>query len=438
MSLRGILLLALFVPSLPVCFFRPFYGILLWTVLAFLNPQWYTWGAATDLPWAMVVAIPTLAGFLIFDRGWSRLRSREFVLICILWTWFTLTSLISANTPLFAHHAHDTWYRWQFVSKVLLMTVVMIALIQDFKRLRIFVLVIAGCFGLLVLKALPFMVATGGEFRLYGPPNSMIADNNDFGLALNMTLPFFFFLAKVESNRWAKRLFGFLFLITIPAIFFTYSRGAVVGLVVVSLLMLLQAKQRLALLPAIVFGLGIAFFFTPESWQTRMDPDRPGALDASAQSRLNAWRFCWNLASDSPIAGGGFETFTPALFDVYAPNVRDVHGPHSIYFGVLAEHGFVGLFLYLGLVASCFRAARRIVKQARIDGDYVAVHYANMFRFSLVGFLTSGAFLGRAYFDYFFTIVACIAALERIYLDRRQAESAPVPEEPAMIVEAAL
>jgi hypothetical protein len=37
-----------------------------------------------------------------------------------------------------------------------------------------------------------------------------------------------------------------------------------------------------------------------------------------------------------------------------------------------------------------------------------------MFRFSLIGFLTSGLFLGRAYFDYFFTIFACIVILSRV------------------------
>lgn len=167
-----------------------------------------------------------------------------------------------------------------------------------------------------------------------------------------------------------------------------------------------------------------------------MDPERPGAvLDGSAESRLNAWTYCWRLASDYPITGGGFETFTPELFDIYAPNVRDVHGPHSIYFGVLAEHGFVGLFLYLSLIASCFRTASRIVKQARRAGDQSIVYYANMFRFSLVGFLASGAFLGRAYFDYFFTIVACIAALERIYLRERGTETELMATQAALTVE---
>jgi O-antigen ligase len=120
------------------------------------------------------------------------------------------------------------------------------------------------------------------------------------------------------------------------------------------------------------------------------------------------------LATEYPIAGGGFATFTPELFARYAPVAMDYHGSHSVYFGLLAEHGYVGLTLYLTLVASCFVGAHRLVKEARCYNDWVVVNYTNMFRFSLVGFLTSGMFLGRAYFDYFFTIVACLAVLTRV------------------------
>ncbi len=82
-------------------------------------------------------------------------------------------------------------------------------------------------------------------------------------------------------------------------------------------------------------------------------------MDDSATSRINAWTYCWRLAKDYPVTGGGFEAFTPTLFYRYAPNPKDVHGPHSMYFGVLAEHGFPGLFLYLSLLVSVFYPGRR-------------------------------------------------------------------------------
>jgi len=315
------------------------------------------------------------------------------------------------------HHAGDTWYRWVFVSKVLLMVVVTMGMVDSFARLRMLVLTIAGCFGFFVAKSFPFIIATGGIYRLYGPPNSMIADNNDFGLALNMTLPIFFFLSQSESRRWVKRLFAVLSLITVPAVFFTYSRGALVGLLAIGCLMFfrLPMRQRVVLVPVVAIGIVFALFFAPDKWKERMDfSDSSRVVDNSARERLNAWAFARHLAADYPVTGGGFATFTPELFALYAPNGGDIHGPHSIYFGVLAEHGFVGLALYLTLVLSCFQTCRVLARQAKRRGDRVVGQYVRMFGFSMVGFLASGMFLGRAYFDYYFTIVACLTILARV------------------------
>jgi putative inorganic carbon (HCO3(-)) transporter len=414
LPIRGIVLLAAFLISVPISFVKPFYGVLVWTVVAIVNPQsaLFYWRPALLFPWAEVAAVPTILGFLVFGRGWSNLISRETILLFLLWIWFTVTTIISTHTSLFQPHAADTWYRWQFVSKVLLMTLITIGVVDSFARLRILLLVIAGSFGVFIVKALPFMIMTGGQYRLYGPENSMIADNNDFGLALNMTLPVFFFLAQTESKQWVRYLCGFMFLITIPAVFFTYSRGALLGMLVILFLMFLRLKQRLLLIPVILVGLLVAVAFAPEAWKQRMDPS--AVVDASALSRFNAWTYCWNLSKDYPLTGAGFDAFTPELFHRYAPNAIDIHGPHSIYFGVLAEHGYIGLGGYLALVLSFFATTYRLVKTASYYGDMEIVSYANMFRFSVVGFLTSGIFLGRAYFDYFFTIIACAVILQHV------------------------
>jgi probable O-glycosylation ligase (exosortase A-associated) len=336
-------------------------------------------------------------------------------LIVILWIWFTITSLLSVDTPLFMHHSEGTWLRWQLVTKILAMSLVAVVIVDSFARLRMLVLVIAGCFGFFVLKSIPFVITTGGQYRLYGPEASMIADNNAFGLALNMTLPLFLFLAQSESSPWLKRLLWLLFVCTIPAIFFTYSRGALVGLVATMGLMFLQLRRRLALAPVIVMAVAVALLFAPESWQNRMDPTREDAIDGSARSRLNAWQFAWNLAADFPVSGGGFNTYTRELFPLYAPAVTEtIHGPHSIYFQVLAEHGYTGLALYAALILSSLAGSWQLAREAGRREDYRVGQYATMFRFSLVGFLTSGAFLGLAYFDYFFTIVVCLAILKNV------------------------
>jgi len=200
LGIRDIIVLTVILGSLPFCFAFPFYGILVWTVIYFLNSEKFAW-VANQLPVSMAVAIPTLAGFVLFSRGTSRLFRRDVFMLAVLWLWFTATTLNSVHDAMFAEKAASAWYYWNMVSKILMMTAVTIGIVDTWDRLRWLVLVIAGSFGFLVLKTLPIMILSGGASRVYGPPNSMIADNNDFGLALNMALPFFFFLAKTESNR---------------------------------------------------------------------------------------------------------------------------------------------------------------------------------------------------------------------------------------------
>jgi hypothetical protein len=59
-------------------------------------------------------------------------------------------------------------------------------------------------------------------------------------------------------------------------------------------------------------------------------------------------------------------------------------------------------------------SAQGLLRRGKRLGDYVVVNYENMFRFGLVGFLTSGFFLGRAYFDIAFALMGCLAILKRV------------------------
>jgi putative inorganic carbon (HCO3(-)) transporter len=429
--MRDVIILGLVFATLPFCFVRPFFGILMWQLVSLLNPHRFSYGAAYTFPVAEAIAIPTLLGFVLFNHNYKALFTREIAIILCLWGWFTFTSYHNSQMPLFSDFAALTWYRWRFVSKILLMTLVTVAVVNTRERFRWYLLVTAAALGILVLKAVPFMILTGGSFRLYGPPGSMLADNNDFGLGLNMTLPVFFFLSTLETKPWLRLLLRFVFLATIPAVLFTYSRGAMLGLCFVLFLMMLRAPYKVFFVPAIASMVILVVLFAPEQWQRRMDLRRDGALiDDSALSRVNAWTYCYRLSQDYPLTGGGFEAFTQPLFDRYAPNARDVHGPHSIYFGVLAEHGYPGLACYLLLIGSCLFSLFRIRSQARILGDNALGTYALMVQFSLLAFLVSGAFLGRAYFDYYFSFVGCVPMLKLLARTEEEAveDTVDLPE----------
>src|SRR4051794_21984566 len=124
MSVRDILFLCSFCAVLPFCFFRPFFGMLVWTVVSTLNPQSFTWSLTYKFTWAQAVAIPTLAGFVIFHPSWNRFFSRDLGIVVLLWLWFTFTTMNNTTQAIFSHFAGDTWYRWEQVSKIMLMAVI--------------------------------------------------------------------------------------------------------------------------------------------------------------------------------------------------------------------------------------------------------------------------------------------------------------------------
>ena len=66
MPVRDIILVILIVGLLPLCFFRTWIGLLVWTWMAFMNPHRLTWDFAYSLPFSEWVAMATLGG-LVFS-----------------------------------------------------------------------------------------------------------------------------------------------------------------------------------------------------------------------------------------------------------------------------------------------------------------------------------------------------------------------------------
>jgi probable O-glycosylation ligase (exosortase A-associated) len=144
----------------------------------------------------------------------------------------------------------------------------------------------------------------------------------------------------------------------------------------------------------------------------------------------------FNMAKDRPL-GGGFDSFHDYTFALYAPNPGDVHDSHSIYFEVLGDHGFVGLGIFLVLALMTWRTASWVISRAHRDREkrWLA-DLAAMIQVSLVGYASAGAFLGLAYFDYYYTLIALVVLCKTILVSdaaSRVAEPAVSVAEPPLV-----
>ena len=413
--MRDYLFLAFLIAMVPICFFRPFVGILAWTWISYFNPHRFTWGFAQELPVAMVVAIATMAGFAFSANRRLPPMKRETILLLLLWTWFALTTVSVYFSREFFHHFPNSLDRLSSVSKMLLMTFFGMMLVTDRRKLRLWYLVTAGSFAVLAFKGVLFGARTAGQFRVMGPENSIVGDNNAFGLALNMCLPMFFYLAKIEESRRIRMVLRIAFLFTIVGVILTYSRGALIGLAVVLITLAFKSKYKLPALAVVTVAAFLVITLAPTKWIQRMETLKTAKdTDPSALSRINAWTLATRLALDYPIMGGGFQTLTAPVYD--KSGLREgpvILGPHSIYFQVLGEHGFPGLLIFLGLMGSCFLSCRKIRRQFATNAlARWPAAYADMIIVSLLAFATSGAFLGFAYFDLFYQLAATTVILK--------------------------
>ena len=434
MSYRDVIVAATILGSLPFCFLRPWIGVLVWSWIGYMNPHRLTWDFAYSQPWALMVALATLSGLVLLAGKERRPlpRTLSVYLLVTLWAIFVLSTL-GALQPT------DAWDQLDKVSKILLITFVTMTLFRDVERVRILLYVIALSIGFFGLKGGIWAIGTGGANKVLGPPESFIAGNTEIGMALVMVIPLLVLLSRHEPRYWARTGLRVVMGFSVVAVLFTYSRGAVLGLAVIMPLMFLKSKMRLLIIPlaivAALFGQAIAESVFPEQWLLRMGTVQTYERDKSANMRLNSWLVSYRLAKDYPIFGAGFRPFSPAVYLTYSPDEKwnTVQDAHSIYFQVMAEHGFLGFALYMGVIVSSLVALRRIMSQTR-RRPALKLHHdmAQMIEVSLLGFLIVGAFLSMSYFDLFFHLIA-ITALLKVLVAEALAQEHAAPAAPVVV-----
>jgi probable O-glycosylation ligase (exosortase A-associated) len=250
------------------------------------------------------------------------------------------------------------------------------------------------------------------------------------GLALIMTIPLLRYLQLTTKSAGVRALLVGSMLLCAVAAVGSQSRGALLGLAAMGSFLWLKSRNKMftALLGAM--AIGIVLLVMPQQWYDRMATIQTYDQDQSAIGRINAWHMAYNMAKDRPL-GGGFHSFQYLTFAMYAPDPDNVHDSHSIYFEVLGEHGFGGLALFLLLGLMTWRTASWIIDRARRDREKRwAADLAQMVQVSLVGYAIAGAFLGLAYFDFYYTLVAIIVLTKTVVLAQDAQRSTEIAETP--------
>ncbi len=405
--MRDLVVLFLTVGGSFVGLARPWLGVLVLAMFAYLNPHRYAWGFSTTMPVYFIVFLATMLGLVFNGRDRQPFPwTRETVLFITLLGWFTLTTYWNPDYP---DAAKEQWLK---VMKIYIGIFPTLWLITTRERLRWLIAAIALSFGVIGLKGGIFALGTGFQHRVWGPDNTFYDGNNEIALALNMVLPLLLLSARETESKNLRLLFYATFVLSICSIISSWSRGGLLALCVVLGCIVLTGRRKWLSVPLVLLAVTFALPNLPEGWFDRMHTIKTYEEDESAQGRFKAWDYAMDKAAANPLSGGGFETFRGAYVDA-----------HSAYFEVLGEHGYIALFLWLSLLFGTILSLQRLRNQVLIYDELVWVRdYARAVQISLLGYTTGGAFLGVAYWDILYHLIA-ICVLMKVMVNQRVKES---------------
>lgn len=390
---------------------RPAIGVMTFAWLSLMNPHRLTYGFAFSFPWVAAVGGLTLVALFARPREFKLPKNALVITLILFMAWMTIT------TP-FAFEQERAWGEWNRVMKTLFFTLVTMGAINNKKDTRLFALTVILSLGFYGFKGGLFTLMSGGTSRVMGPPGTYIADNNDLALALLTTVPLVWYLYLQETRRWLRWGWALLAFLTMAAVLGSYSRGALLGFGAMLGMLWLKSRKKMMTGTLVLLIVPVVFMLMPDKWFGRMESIGEYQADGSAMGRVNAWHFAINIASDN-FMGGGFLTFTPRMFRIYAPNPNDVHAPHSLYFQVLGEHGIVGLVLFLVFLFLAWRTGTRVLRFCKDKPELKwASDLAAMCQVSLLGYCAGGAFLTLAYADLLYDVVIILVLLEKVLISK--------------------
>lgn len=403
---------------LPAVIMRPYVGTLLWAWVSLMSPHRLSWGFSFDFPYVQVIALASFIGLLLSKEKKTFPIMAPTVYFMLFTAWVCVTTVFALSPTL-------AQARLIFVLKIFALAYFALMTITTRERLHALIWIIVLSIGFYGVKGGVFTFASGGGFRVYGPPGSFIEDNNQMALALVMMIPLFRYLQMNSGVKFMRVGLGFAMASSIVGALASYSRGAMIAMTATLFALLAQTRRKF-LTGFLVFSVALgALAFLPQDWFDRMSTLGDEEVDASTQGRFDIWAFSTEVAISRPIVGGGFDMlFDRATYDLYGSSIRP-RSAHSIVFQVLGEHGFIGLFLFLMIGISVWFKAQWVKKNTKgIPRLQWAHDLASMAQVSLMGYFVAGLFLNLAFFDLIYLYVPMMVGTATVVM-RERAKAAP-------------
>ena len=404
-----ILLYILLILSYLSIFNYPCFPVIVYYLFAVLQPQAIWWWAFGTLRASFITALAAIIGFLfsfLQNPDFSPWKHKEVFCLLGLWLCIALSTVFGGFPCQFigSNMFNAAWLLTE-LSKIFLMNLLCIYLIDDSKKILLLTIVVV--ISVIYLSYWGNMQYLTGAIwrnplgRLKGP-HSLITgagvykEENCFGMFFVVTLPFLYYFVLLLKNKWIR-----LFLLPwIPlgwsAIFLTASRGALLGLAVTILHVIVRFKQKfigiLLLIALIVFFIWQGGSVMKNRADTLDNPESAGRL------RLTSWQLALDMMRDYPIFGVGLGNFIKVRRKVYKDDRRLVAMNTPLQFG--AECGIPAMLFLIGMTLFTIKDLKKLL--IIIDTNDILYPIASSLEGAIWGFMVCSFFLSANLYEPFY------------------------------------
>lgn len=415
MSLTTLIFLALYFTGLFLTFRHPYYGIATYIFEWHNHPPYMWWGRGLpDLRWSLLVALVTLISLVINYKKLKQLRSPDYAWIfwlVAMTLWMFVVSLLFAVDPAESFKKVDIFF------KMTVQIFLMMFLVRTVEHHRF------------VIWTMMFGVAN------FGRTAYQRGSNRDLGVtAPNATeenaisahvaaITGFFGLYFLMGKKWEKIVTFLSLPFLVNLVILANSRASFLAMMIIGLLALLWLKGRMryrAILGVVLGGVLVLMLGNEQFW-ARQNTITEYEEEGSAMSRFYLWNGALKMFQDHPmgLGGDGFQAmamqYVPELVEVMEK--RGVKTVHNTFLLVLVEWGFIGTFIFFGMIIHALVIMGRIRRDAKHTPHYRFYIDAVAMQMGIIGILAAGLFHNRLYSEVVYWFAAFSVALRNIQVD---------------------
>jgi len=442
--MRILFLIVVTVSGIIASFYNAFYGLLLYTFYSFAHPLMLVgWTSFETYRPSLIVAIVVIATTIMQNK--KIIIKHKLTFLCILFLGQCYLSLLIRGEDM----SYSSSYFIGLLSRTLLITFITSSLIEDFSKLKMYMMASAVFLGLLG--------AYYGFFGLLAGATSIVGnlsgDNNAYSTWLNMSLPVIYYVGMaLRDKRW-RTIAKIIFAGNVLAVLLTFSRAGSLTLCVILVILTLHKMRKILLFIIIPIGVIALFFLAPnsstqygerwegnetavkqvgvagskaenvkEAYKARMETLRQplGEID-SGKSRIHFWVTAIHMANANPIFGVGFQRYMDEYnnYDNTYGFFGGARALHNTILQTLAEMGYVGFLLFAAIIVNFFltieaskRRVKRCMEEDQEKKEFTA--YLNALSISMVAFIINSSFVNCLYFETLWAFIGVAIAVDNI------------------------